>query len=600
MENKWDKEFEAIWKRTSVYGATGAGSEYARENLHLPDDVRESNMDTIRFLKDNYLKAQAELEKILEAKDKTIQELNFQIEETRAHFEELRGRYQAVREKLIAQDLDTSLRLEESRKIVKEQKQAHVKETRLLQEVLERTKIEMKNLKTRIDELILERDEISGKLTQMSVEKSDLSDAVKILENKQSQAKEAVEKTLSELLSERRNKSEADKKIRELEKDVKDLQDRIQANQENWEAERRQWRELWDRERSVWETHRQEFAVWEERLRAERLALSDKMKQEEIKTVEYASGLTKLLKESSEWSEKVTQILKLYALKGVELPKVFVSAPKGEVRSIAGKTVLRIFAVTLAGILFMAGLSLWIIDYRSRVHFSLLSRHPVELENPTSIAASERGIWLADWQKGLILMDAKDLAVLKTVNGNLKEPFKPSALACQGDYVWALDMAQLRFVKIGAGDPSPSPLPPATTASAGRQGERILESVKTPGPAPQGVGFDGYNLWAFDAATGLMYKYLLTPELGVEASFAVPGVKNILSMQWVEGNLWLIDSDGYLKRFKFTDNVFKKISVQKLKQKIVSFWVDAGVLRLLEKNQANAVEIKEYKIKIYN
>jgi hypothetical protein len=575
MENSnIDKQLGDMWKKVT-------GTKYVPESGHLPKDVRESNIETMKFLKDNFSKAQTDWQTLLETKEHNITDLTNQLSEMKAHLGELRQHYKVAREKLIAEELNVAMKLDDTQKILQLQKHNHHKEISLLKEVLERTKVEIQDLQIRVDRLTGERDESQKNIGKYKEDSMNLKDSVMSLENKTQESKRAVEETLSELFAERKAKTLAEQKSGEMETKVNELQGDITSLRSNWDAERKQWRELWERERSVWETHRQEFAVWEQRLRTERQAWTDKIKKEEQKDIDYATGLSKVLKESTQWSEKVTQILKLYALKGVELPKVFVPTEQKSILKPEG-AFKKVFAIALGGLILLSGLGYSVYDYRSKVHLKLLNQYPLTLESPTAVSVSSEGIWLSDWQNGISLRDKKDFALLRKINGSNKGPFRPSAMEVKNDYMWLLDMAQLRFVK-----------------KETKQGV-VMQAVKTPGPAPQSVSFDGFNLWSFDAATGLIYRYSLDPNQGIEASFEIDGLKNVASMQWLGKDLWILGSDSYLKRYEFEHNAFKKISSQKFKNKPISFSLINGNIWLIEKNKnQNAYELKKYKVKTY-
>ena len=196
-----------------------------------------------------------------------------------------------------------------------------------LHEIIERTKLETKQLQTRIDESAKARDELEKKCARISRECETVKESRQELEKRLAGVKDAVEKTLAELFAERKAKAEAESDKQKYSVRIQELESALREAKANWEAERKEWRELWDRERSIWSAHRQEFAVWEERLRSERQAWNERLKGEEMKEMEYASQITKVLKESSEWSQRVAQILRLFASKGIELPKIFVSEP---------------------------------------------------------------------------------------------------------------------------------------------------------------------------------------------------------------------------------------------------------------------------------
>jgi hypothetical protein len=575
MENpNIDKQLDDMWNRIT-------GTKYVPESGHLPKDVRESNVETMKFLKDKFSKAQVEWQTLLETKEHNITDLTQQLSEMKAHVGELRQHYQVAREKLIAEELNVAMKLDETQKILKSQKNNHHKEVSLLKEILEKSKIEIQNLQLKVDKLTGDRDESQKNTGKYKEDSMNLKDSVMSLENKIQESKRAVEETLSELFAERKAKAIAEKRASEMQIKVTELQADIVSLRTNWDAERKQWRELWERERSVWETHRQEFAVWEQRLRTERQAWTDKIKKEEQKDIDYATGLSKVLKESTQWSEKVTQILKLYALKGVELPKVFVPTEQKSMPVPAG-AFKKVFAIALGGLIMLGGLGYWVYDYRSKAHLKLLNEYPLDIGSPTAVSISKAGIWLSDWQNGISLRDKKDFALLREINGSNKGPFRPSAMEVKGNYMWLLDMAQLRFVK-------------KETAQG-----LVLQSVKTPGPAPQSVSFDGFNLWSFDAATGLIYRYSLDPEQGIEASFEISGVKNVASMQWLGKNLWILSSDAYLRRYEFEHNAFKEISSQKLENKPISFSLMNDNVWLIEKNKnQNSHILKKYKVKTY-
>ncbi|MDD5209644.1 MAG: hypothetical protein PHV36_09670 [Elusimicrobiales bacterium] len=579
MESKEiDRHLNDLWKKVS-------GGEYVPDASPLPPDIRQSNMETMRFLRENFSKAESEWKTLLAGKEAQLRDLASQLEETKAHLGEIKQHYQEAREKSLNEELATALNLEESRKLLDTQKKNHAREVTLLKEILERTKVEMVSLQGRIDALRSERDEARNKFNALSVEKADLDDNRAGLTAKLADSKEAVEKTLAELLSERKNRRDDQVKMKDLESKIKDLTGTLESNKANWDAERVQWREMWDRERSVWETHRQEFAVWEERLRSEREAWTMKMREQESKGVENAAGLANVLKESSQWSEKVTQVLKLYALKGVELPSVFVSASPDQAFIRARKNVSRALSLGLAGLLLMSGAAWQIYAWRAKAHYKLVSSSPLDLPNPSGLAVTKEGLWLSDWNKGLILKDAKDLSTLRVMPALAGGLLRPGALSASDTGLWTLDMAQLRYARQSFKDGG------------------ITESVKTPGAAPQGAAWDGYSLWAFDASSGLLYKYGLDPASGASATYQLEGVKSLICMQWANGQLWTLDGKNILRRFVLKEGVFKELSSQTFGKKQASaFWIEANTLWSVEKagELSGGYELKKYSLKLYD
>ena len=578
MESKEiDRHLNDLWKKVS-------GNEYAPEAPSLPPDVRQSNLDTMGFLRENFSKAESEWKTLLAAKETQLRDLTALLEETKAHLGELKQHYQEAREQTINEEMSTALSLGEAKKLLDAQKRNHAREITLLRELLERTKTEIMSLQDRVDALRAERDDWHNKFAGLSVEKADLDDARAGLTARLADSKEAVEKTLIELFSERKARRDEQVRVKDLEGQIKELTGRLDSAKANWDAERTQWRELWDRERSVWETHRQEFAVWEERLRSEREAWTLKMREQESKGVENAAGLANVLKESSQWTEKVTQVLKLYALRGVELPRVLVSAGPHQGYLRARRNVGRALALGLAGLLLMAGAAWQIYAWRAKVHYKFIVSAPLDLPNPSGLAMTKEGLWLADWNKGLVLKDIDDLSTLRILPAPAGGPLRPGALSASDSGLWTLDMAQLRYALQNFTDGG------------------ISEAFKTPGAAPQGAAWDGNSLWAFDAASGLLYKYGLDPAEGASATYALAGVKSLVCMQWSGGRLWTLDGKNVLRRYVLKEGVFTEISSQNFGNKAAAFWVEGKTLWSIEKagELSGGYELKRYALKLYD
>jgi len=394
-----------------------------------------------------------------------------------------------------------------------------------------------------------------------------------LLENNISQSKKAVEETLGNLLEERKKGAELSKKVNELENKISSLNKELDNTRLNWDAERKEWRELWERERSVWETHRQEFAVWEERLRSEREAWLERLKKEEEKGVDYAGNIARILEDTSKWSEKVTQILKLYASKGVQLPQVFVMPET--IKSKTSSTFRKILAMASISIALLSSGIWWAYDYSTKLHLSLSHSSQLEGGKYTGIIPFSNGYALSTWADGLIFV-SQDGKVEKRISDFSGHKLKISAITSANGYIWALDMAQLRFVKI---DP---------------ESGKIISWVKTAGPAPQGLAFDGFNLWSFDAATGLMYKYSLNTEISGIITYNIGSLKSADALQW-NGNDLIAVSQGKILRYVFENDNFKKKSVQKV-ENIVSFYIDKKDLAAL-KNSGMSYAVDFYKVK---
>jgi hypothetical protein len=239
-------------------------------------------------------------------------------------------------------------------------------------------------------------------------------------------------------------------------------------------------------------------------------------------------------------------------------------------------------AAGFAAVLIMAPLAWWLYNFRAQVQLTPVGAYALDVTSPSGLALSKDGLWVADWNRGVLLKDNKDLSTLKIFNGEPGEPFRPAALVAGGDGLWALDMAQLRFIKKDFKDGS------------------TLETVKTPGPAPQALAYDGVNLWSFDAASCLLYKYSLDPKAGISASFELKDLKNLSSMQWRGGEFWALDSKSMLRRYSFKGGVFSLISSQRLKRPALSFCADGSGFWTVEKaGTLGGYELRKYAVKIY-
>jgi len=514
-----DRRLEEMWKKVSA-------RSYAPDAPSLPSDIGSANLDTLKLLKDNFSKAEGEWRRLLEMKEGNLRDLSCQLEETKAHLGEIKQHYELSREKLINEELSTALNLEESKKTLAVQKKNHAGEITLLKEILERTKTEIVSLGARLDVVRRERDDWQKKFSALSVSEADFRDKAAGLENSLGDAKEAVERAMRELFSERKSRQDAEDKIKALEKNTKELSAELEAAKTNRDAERTQWRELWDRERPVWETQ--------------------------------------------------------HALKGVRLPWTFISSSVCA-SAASKKAFTRVTAAALVSVLIMASGAWWLYNFRAKARLKFICGYALDAASPSGLAVSKDGLWVADWNKGLMLMDNKDLSTLKVFNGaGGGGPFRPAALAAAVDGLWALDMAQLRFVKKDFKDGA------------------ALESVKTPCPAPQALAWDGYNLWSFDAASGLLYRYCLDPKAGVSAGFEIPGLKNLLSMQWRGSELWTLDSRSILTRRSFKDGAFSLISSQKLKNPALAFWAEGADFWTVEKaGTLGGYELRKYALKTY-
>ena len=240
MENsEIDRQLGELWKKAS-------GKDYVPELSAGPRFIG-SDIETVQFLKNNFSKAESDWKRLLEIKEANIRDLSSQLAETREQLGELKRYFHEERESAIGEELDAALSLGEAGKTIEAQKNAHARETALLNETLERTRIEKAALSERVEVINAERDNWRKKFIGSSAERSDLKDAAAALERKLAAAEEAAETALAELKAERLARAETAKKALEAEKKAADLESQLFCSKVNWDAERAGWRELWDR-----------------------------------------------------------------------------------------------------------------------------------------------------------------------------------------------------------------------------------------------------------------------------------------------------------------------------------------------------------------
>jgi len=536
------------------------------------DFIKQSKIETVEYLSNKLNKIQSEYENEIRLKDSLINDLKNQIEALHAHIKEVKEHYDRAKEDLMQEQLLQAVRLQETEKILKDQKNSHQKEIQLLQDLLSRSRDEIKNLTDKIEKLNKERNELREKIKNIEIEKMNLKDKVSALENNLNDSKKAVEETLGQLFEERKLHNDSKKLIKELQNKLDEAKKELENAKLNWDAERKEWRELWDRERSVWETHRQEFAIWEERLRNEREAWLERLRQEEGKSVDNAKIITKILEDTSKWSEKVTQVLKLYATKGVQLPHVFVTPEVITKKTVSGFR--KVFAITLLSIISLALLSWWIYDYKNKLHFSLVSQFNLDDSNYTAIASDKDNIILSHWNKGVIFKNKKfeNIGIIDNFSG---QKLKISAMTLSENFIWLLDISQLRILKIDFKG-------------------NIIKFFPLAGPAPQGLAYDGFNIWTFDSSTGLIYRYNINGEVKGIITYSLNGIKNIDSMQWIGNNLFVL-SEGKLIKYIYENDIFKKKSSQTLKNAF-AFYFDNDRFFVFE-NKGSLNQLVEYKVR---
>ncbi|MBI4057671.1 MAG: hypothetical protein HY399_09010 [Elusimicrobia bacterium] len=532
--------------------------------------------ETLHFLKNQYKQDLLNFQDLLELKEKIIGELNQRLGSVEKELSEVKTRYLEEHETVVQEILDTSVRLEESRHAMTSQKQIHSKEIELLQQLAERTRQELKREEAWRKKLQEEWAQKEKKVQEELGHLKEIQEARTKLESQVHQAKEAVEKTVGELLSERRTRAEAEEAKKKALERVQELESKLRTSQETWEAERAQWKELWERERSTWETQKQEFSQWEEKLRKEREEWMAKMQAQEAKEIEYASNITHVLKEASEWSSRVSALMKIFATQGVKVPVFFKESLPQIVRRGFWK-----MSFLIGGALVVVGLGLfgW-HRYHTKVHWVEEASFPLQIKTPTALMVGKDSLWIADWELGMLSLNPQSPSDRPTVlNLSKLKPYHPTGVALGGDSLWSLDAAQIRILRHPLGN----------LAEA--------YSYPAPGSAPSALAYGQTGLWLYDASTKLLYRFGLDPGSGVEGTFQMPSGPLLNSIQWVGSDLWGLDTKGKLLwRLARNKGIFSIKSSQKFIPDALSFSVQGKFLWVLI-SQGQDTRLKRYRLK---
>ncbi len=515
-----DKELDRLWAKVST--ARASSDDLPAPAFPAGGTAFDISLDAAALLKKQHRQQAESWAQLLEAKERALRLTLERQAVLEAEAQSLRQRLKAGESLVFGEVLEARTKLEAGVKSISDERQRFDEERRSLQALLEGTRDRLAAEAKRADELQRQwekrerqhLEELRSFQEQCSVlqEGSVRSEEqARSVSGGLKEAKNALEKTLSELLAERQARQESERERAEALGKVDEIQKHFNELSKLWEEERTQWRELWDRERSTWETQRKEFSSWEESLRKEREAFHSELQEKERSQVEFVAKINESLRQSTETSTRLASAMKL--LRGLAGPAHTAEggASFNWRRAAAGA----LAAALLAG----GGWGLW--SYARRPHFKLAVSQSVALENPTSLAHDGERLWVSEWDGALRSFDPKDFSAFDPVRAKVSEPYRPVALAAGADYLWALDSAQARVVGHRAGRPA-----------------EILKTRPAPGPAPSAAATDGDFLWIYDAANAALYRQ--DAEGKSSRSMTLPDFIPS-AMAWVDGALWAFD-----------------------------------------------------------
>lgn len=520
------REIERLWTRL------GSASAEAAPPPGAPSAAgAELAWETVAMLKTQQRRREAALSEAVAAKEESLKLWRTRAEALQAETDELRTRADGSDELVYAQLLDAQQRLEGAARALEHERE----ERRLLQAALEESRARITAEVERAREAearwakretqsLIDLKDVQAAAERRQQEAAQADQAVSVLKGGLAEAKNALEKTLAELLLERHERARIEEERERALKKTDEVERHFNELQKLWEEERAQWRELWDRERSTWEAQRQELAQWEETLRREREAWHGELQEKEKSHLTFTDSLTGKIRETTVAAEQVAS--RMRQIESREERDRAVSAQAGveagRAASVRARRI-RAAAVALVGAaLIAAAVPAW--RWGAEWRFEPEATAPVAALNPTALAFDGTLLWIADWGGRISALDPADprraVREIAVPAGGL---FRPVALAFGDGRMWTLDSARARLLRSLAARP-----------------ESVVSAIASPGPAPTALAFDGASLWSYDAANRALYRH--ASDEATYQSFPIEDDVVPNALAWVDGRLWLHDT----------------------------------------------------------
>ncbi|MBI5883493.1 MAG: hypothetical protein HZB91_10370 [Elusimicrobia bacterium] len=514
------RELDGLWAKV------GAGS--SPELPRIPIDasaIDDLKLDSLTLLKRQQRQKEQSWSDLLEAKERSLEACRARLESLEAETVRLSRRLEREEGIVVGEVLEARAKLEAGMKGLESERAKFEEERRSLDAILEATRQRLaaesfralkiqEEAHRRESQYLLDLKEAQVRAERVDEARSGAEAEAGKLSGSLKEAKNALEKTLAELLLERQVREEIEKERAAALKKVADLETHFKELSLIWEEERTQWRELWDRERSTWEGQRKEVESWETSLRRERESWQAELQAQESKHVAFVSQINTSLRESSETSARLASVVGvLDRIGALDLP--------GK-RADIGRRARKGLAAALGLGLVLAIFPLW--RHFSRPRLKALSVEAVTLENPTGMTFDGSKLWFSQWGGDLVSFDPKDLRAPSSRSAAKGlGSYHPTALASGSGVLWSVDSAQARVIKHRGGKP-----------------EEVLGSLRAPGPAPAALAYDGSSLWLYDAATQAIYRQ----KGSAEEFLPVPAETELVpaAMAFVDGRLWVFDS----------------------------------------------------------
>ena len=533
------REIDRLWARAGSVSTEPSSASVIPSLPPVGATVgAEIAWETVALLKRQQHQSESTWQQAMSAREEALRVLRARLETAENELSRLRARADGMDERGLVDALDAQQKIETAQKAASLAEARHAEERRALEEALQslrerlasetvRGRASEQRWQSREQQYLIDLKELQSLAARREKEASAGDKSVRSLEAGMGEAKNALERTLGELLLERKESERARGEREAALKKVNELRVHVDELSKIWEEERAQWRELWDRERSTWESKRVELAQWEENLRREREAWHAELKAKETAHLALTEDLSGKIRETSLTAEKMSDLISTFdrksaddAARAVEGAQLYAARSRERAGRRRRWTIASVVALVASAAVVPAwrAASVW--------RFEVQATSPAPTANPSALAFDGSLLWVTDWSGALVAVDPADpRRIVRQASPAPGGPYRPTAVAVGGGALWTLDAAQPRLLRHSATAP-----------------ERILAARPSPGPAPTALAFDGETVWSYDAV-----DRALTRHGGDDApaqSFALPDDAAPDAMAWADGRIWIYDAKG--------------------------------------------------------
>jgi hypothetical protein len=316
------REIARLWARvgTAAPSASSTAEIFATPATETLAGA-ELAWDTVALMKRQQRQREGTWEAAVAAREEGARVLRERLAAAEAELARRRESEAGDEERILLETLDARERIESAQKAMLAAQQRHDEERTILEDALRslRERLSAESARARADEQRWsERDlQRENEIRELKIiadrRKEDAATAqLRASEAREGllKAKDALERTLAELLIERRTRAQSDREREGAQKRVDELQAHVDGLQKLWEEERAQWNALWNRERSAWEDRRAELARWEDNLRAEREAWRAEREAEAQSAGALSAELSRRAEEATQAAARVDERLR--------------------------------------------------------------------------------------------------------------------------------------------------------------------------------------------------------------------------------------------------------------------------------------------------